>query len=246
VNTGMAGRKAFAVVAILEVVSIIPLAIFLPFSGVALVFAVGILAALNASMFVVVSKGAWFGFLEFANFTICAVCLELALQRGDRSLFFSILAVGLLFLLLFILGVLKLPDRMLKRCFVAQQVALASTVIFWMVIRHFSAAFESSGVMSVDHFRASLRLLFAGPLALVGVAFFAGVTGRKGYFTALVGICAGQWAVGFFELGVALQVYALVVAGFVLLGVFLLLLVLAAVSGRHRRTSGPPDPAPSL
>jgi Na+-transporting methylmalonyl-CoA/oxaloacetate decarboxylase gamma subunit len=34
----------------------------------------------------------------------------------------------------------------------------------------------------------------------------------------------------------------LVVAGFVLLAVFLLLLVLAAMSACHRRTSGPPDP----
>lgn len=245
-NTGIAGRKAFAVVAILEVLSIIPLAIFLPFSAVALVFAVGILAALNASMFVIISQRAWFGFLEFVNLAICAACLELALQHDHRSLLFSTLAIGLLCLLLFILGFLRLPDRILKRCFVAQQVALASTAIFWVVIRHFGPAFESSGDISVDHFRAGLRLLFAGPLALVGVAFFAGVTGRKGYITALVGICAGQWAVGFFELGAALQVYALVVAGFVLLGVFLLLLVLAAMSGRHPRISGPPDPASSL
>jgi hypothetical protein len=246
VNTGIAGRKAFAFVAILEVLSIVPLAIFLPFSAVALVFAVGILAALNASMLVIIPKGAWFGFLEFANLVICAACLVLALQESHRSVFFSVLAIGVLCLLLFILGFFRLSDRMLKRCFATQQVALASTLIFWTVIRHFGTVFESSGVISVDHFRAGLRLLFAGPLALVGVTFFAGIIGRRGYLTVLAGICAGQWAVGFFELGAALQVYALIVAGFVLLGVFVLLLVLGAMSGRHARTSGPPDPAPSL
>ncbi|MGC1912637.1 MAG: hypothetical protein WA660_12450, partial [Candidatus Acidiferrales bacterium] len=129
-------------------------------------------------------------------------------------------------------------------CFAAQQVALASTLIFWVVIRHFGTVFESSGLISVDHFRAGLRLLFAGPLALVAVAFFAGISGRKGYLTALAGICAGQWAVGFFELGAALQVYALVVAGFALLGVFVLLLVLGAMSGRRPRTSGPAQSLP--
>ncbi|MGH9352124.1 MAG: hypothetical protein ACRD2G_08200 [Terriglobia bacterium] len=245
-NTGIAGRRAFVFVAILEVLSIVPLAIFLPFSTVALVFAVGILAALNASMLVIIPKGAWFGLLEFANLAICAACLVLALQEKHRSLFFSSLAIGVLCLLLFILGFFSLSDRLLKRCFTAQQVALASTLIFWTVIWHFGPVFESSGVISVDHFRAGLRLLFAGPLALVGVAFFAGVIRQKGYLTALAGICAGQWAVGFFELGAALQAYALMVAAFVLLGFFVLLLALGAMSGRHPRTSDPPDPATSL
>jgi hypothetical protein len=246
VNTGIAEHKAIAVVATLEVLSIVPLAIFLPFSAVALVFAVGILAALNASMFVIVSQRAWRGFLEFLNLAICAACLVLALQEAQRSLFFSAVAIGVLCLLLFILGFFRLSDRVLKRCFTTQQVALASTLIFWTVIRYFGTFFESSGAMSVDHFRAGLRLLFAGPLALVGVAFFAGITKRKGFFTAVAGICAGQWAVGFFELGAALEVYALVVAGFVLLGVFVLLLVLGAMSGRRLTTSGHPDPAPTL
>lgn len=233
-SADMTGRKAFAVAAIVEALSIVPLAFFLPFSAVALVSAVGILAALNASLFVTNSKGAWLGFLEFMNLGICAACLELALRQGYRSLLFPILAIALLCLLLFILGVLGLPNRMLKRCFAAQQVALASTAIFWLVIRHFGPVFEASGIISVDHFRTGLRLLFAGPLALVAVAFFAGFAeGKRHLIISLVGICAGQWAVGFFELGVELQVYALIVAGFLLTGTFLLLLVLAVRSGRN-------------
>lgn len=243
-NTDIVGRKAFAFVAILEVLSIIPLAIYLPFSAGALVFAAGILAALNASVFVITSRGVWFAFLEFINLAVCAGCLVLALKESHGSLLFSVLAIGLLCLLLFILGFVRFPDRVLKRCFAAQQVALASTLIFWVVIRHFGTVFESSGIISVDHFRAGLRLLFAGPLALVAVAFFAGITGRKGCLTALAGICAGQWAVGFFELGAALQVYALVIAGFALLGFFVAFLVLAAMPGRRQRTSGP-NPATS-
>ena len=66
-NTVIAGRKSFAVMAILEVLSIVSLAIVLPFSAVALVFAVGILAALTASMFVIILQRAWFGFLKFVN-----------------------------------------------------------------------------------------------------------------------------------------------------------------------------------
>jgi hypothetical protein len=245
VNTGIVGRKAFAFVAILEVLSIVPLAIYLPFSAVALVLAAGIFAALNASMFVITSRGVWFAFMEFINLAVCAACLVLVLKESKGSLLFCVPAIGLLCLLVFILGFLSLPDRVLKRCFAAQQAALASTLIFWVVIRHFGTVFESGGIISVDHFRTGLRLLFAGPLTLVAVAFFAGTSGRKRYLTALAGICAGQWAVGFFELGVALQVYALVVAGFALLGVFVLLLVLGAMSGRRPSTSGP-NPVSSL
>lgn len=244
-NTSTGGRRGLAAVAVLEAVSIVPLAIFLPFSAVALAFAVGILAALNAATLAVTAEGAWFAFLQVINLATCAACLMLALKDSRGPLLSFVVTIGLLCLLLFILGLLGVPDRILKRCLGAQQLALASTVVFWVVIRHFASHFESSGIISADHFRAGLRLLFAGPLALVAIAFFAGVTGRKGYLTALAGVCAGQWAVGFFELGVALQVYALIVAGLVLLGIFVLLLVLGAMSGRQPGIRGPLGPAPS-
>lgn len=245
-GTPVMARNVFVCLAILEALSAVPLAFFLPFSTTVLVLTVGILVALNASIFATITAKAWSLSLQLANVFVCAICLKLALEPDRPLLWAFIVTIAVLYLSLFVLGFFRLSDTMLRRCFATQQSALASTFIFWMLIEQLRPVIEADQFMSLGHFRMGLRFLFAGPLALVAIAFFAGLAGWKGYFTALAGVCAGQWAVGFFELGGALQVYFLVVAGFVLLGVFLLLLVLAVVPGRHPTISGPPDSAPSL
>lgn len=235
-------RKIFVYLAVLEALSAVPLAFFLPFSTTALVLTVGILVALNASIFATMTAAkAWSLSLQLANVVVCGICLKLALEPDGPFLLGSVVIIGVLYLSLFALVFFRLSDMMLRRCFAAQQLALASTLIFWMVIQQFRPVLESNS-------RMGLRFLFSGPLALIAIVFFAGLAGWKGFFTAMVGVCAGQWASGFFDLGAALQVYSLVVAGFVLGGIFLLLLVLAVVPRRHPTIpSGPPppDPAPS-
>lgn len=225
--------KAFVYLAVLEALSAIPLAFFLPFSKAALVSTVVILVALNAAALAAIAGRALPVLLQASNLAIGGIWLKFALGSGGPSWQASAVTIGALYLCLFAIGFFHLSDSMLRGCFAAQQLALASTLIFWIVIRHFGAGFEASGLISAEHFRAGLRFLFAGPLALVAVTFFAGLAGWRGYFAALAGVCAGQWAMGFFELGGALQAYPLVVAGFVLLAAFVLLLVLGAVS-RHR------------
>jgi hypothetical protein len=232
-GTTVMARKIFVYLAVLETLSAVPLAFFLPFSTTALVLTVGILVALNASIFATMTGKAWSLSLQLANVVVCGICLKLVLEPGRPSLWAFIVTIGVLYLSLFVPGFFRLSDAMLRGCFAAQQLALASTLIFWMLIERFRPAIETDRAMSLGHFQVGLRFLFSGPLVLIAVAFFAGLAGWKGYFTALAGVCAGQWAVGFFELGEALQVYPLVVAGFVLLGIFLLLLVLAIVPGRH-------------
>jgi hypothetical protein len=140
--------------------------------------------------------------------------------------------ISALYLGLLVLGVGRFSEGMLRGCFAAQQLALASTLILWMVVQQFPLVLNARQ-MPLDHFRVGIFFLFVGPLALIAVAFFAGLVGWKSYFTALVGACAGQWAIGFFELGGALQLYPLVIAGFISLGIFLFLIVFAIAHRRH-------------
>jgi hypothetical protein len=237
-------RKIFVYLAVLEALSAVPLAFFLPFSRTALVLTVGILIALNASIFATITSRIWSLSLQLSNLVACGIGLKLVLESGSHSWSASVVMIGVLYLCLLVLGFFRLSDGMLRGCLAVQQIALASTLIFWMLIEQFRPVLDTGQIMSLDHFRMGLRFLFGAPLALVAIAFFAGLAGWKGYFTALAGACAGQWAVGFFELGAALQLYPLVVAGFVLGGIFLLLLVLAVVPRRHptiRNAAGGPD-----
>jgi hypothetical protein len=232
-STPVMARKIFVYLAVLEALSAVPLAFFLPFSRTALVLTLGILIALNTSIFATITNMVWSLSLQLSNLVACGIGLKLVLESGSHSWSASVVMIGLLYLCLLVLGFFRFSEGMLRGCFAAQQLALASTLIFWMLTRHFRPVLDAEQIMSLDHFRMGLRFLFGGPLVLVAIAFFAGLAGWKGYFTALAGACAGQWAVGLFELGAALQVYPLVVAGFVLGGLFLLLLVLAVVPRRH-------------
>jgi hypothetical protein len=226
-------RKIFVYLAVIEASSALPLAYFLPFSTTALVLTVGILTALNASQFATIGSRAWSLFLHSSNLVVCGLGLKLVLEPGGRAQWVSILVIGLLYSCLLALGLFRFSDRMLRGCFAAQQLALASTLIFWMVIQQSRPILDAEQIMSLSHIRMGLCFLFGGPLTLIAIVFFAGLAGWRGYFTALAGACAGQWAAGFFELGAALQSRPLGIAGFALLGIFLLLLVLAIVPGRH-------------
>lgn len=232
-RTPVTARKLFVYLAVLEALSAVPLAFFLPFSRTALFLTVGILIALNASIFATISIRVWSLSLQLSNLVVCGIGLKLALESSSPSWRASVLVIGVLYLCLLVLGFFRLSEGMPRGCFAAQQLALPSTLIFWMLIRQFRPVLDAVEVMSLDHFRMGLSFLFTGPLALIAITFFAGLAGWKGYLIALAGACAGQWAIGFFELGAALQVYPLVVAGFVFTGVLLLLLVLAVVPGRR-------------
>ena len=226
-------RKIFVYLAVLEALSAVPLAFFLPFSRVAPVVAAGILVALNASVLATIAARAWSLPLQASNLAIGGIFLKAAFQPGSLPWEAWAVTVGALCMCLFVLGFFHLSDRMLRQCFAAQQLTLASTLIFWLVIQHFGPRFEAGGLISAEHFRAGLRFLFGGPLALVAITFFSGLAGWRGYFAVLAGVCAGQWGMGFIELGGALQAYPLVVVGFVLLAMFLLLVVVGVVSRRR-------------
>lgn len=229
----MTARKMFVYLAVLEGMVAAPLAVFLPVSGAALVVAVVVLVALNASVLATIAARTWSLPLQVSNLAMGGIFLWAAFGPGMGSWAAWAATIGALYLCLFVLGLFQLSDRMLKECFAAQQLALASTLVSWLAIRHFWPAFEASGLTSAEHFRAGLRFLFLGPLALVVFTYFAGLAGWRGFFTAMAGVCAAQWGMGFIELGAALGSYPLVIAGLILATAFLLLLVLAVAFRRR-------------
>lgn len=230
-------RKIFIYLAIAQALSVVPLAFFLPFSTTALVFAIGILVALNASIISIIDSRSWSLSLQIWNLVVCGFCLALVFVPDRLSLWTIIVIIAALWFCLLALAFFRLPGTMLRACFAAQQLALASTLAFWILLEHFLPVLEVGQSMDLPHFRMGLRFLFSGPLALVAVVFCAGILGWKRYLTALAGVCAGQLAAGFFELGAALQAYSLVLAGFVFGSILILLLIVAAVSKANRRVA---------
>jgi hypothetical protein len=120
---------------------------------------------------------------------------------------------------------------MLKRWSIVQQLTLASTLISWIAI-HQAGLVVDVHVMSLDHFRMGLFFLFCGPLAFSAITPFAELLGWNRYFIMVGVVCIGQWGIGFFELGNALRSYPLVITGFILSGMFVLVLSLAVASWR--------------
>jgi hypothetical protein len=225
-------RKAFIFLASLEALSTAPLAIFLPLSGAALVLAVALITALNAPILATAGTRIQSAYLQMSNLAVCGLVIALAFGSPRLPWQASAATICALGVGQFVAGVSHLSAKMMQRCFAAKQFALASTAVFWILIRHFHLIHESGRTFSYGHLEMGLRFLFMGPLALVAVVFFAELAGWRGYFITLAGVCVGQWGMGFLELGEALEAFRLVIAGFVLLGVFLLLLAVAVVPRR--------------
>jgi len=89
----------------------------------------------------------------------------------------------------------------------------------------------------LEYFHNGMFFLFLAPLAFSATVFLAELFGWKSYFIAIAVACLGQWAVGFFELGNALQAYSLIAAGFALSGLFLLLLIVGLLIPRRHSAS---------
>lgn len=229
--------KPFVYLAVIETLSAVPLAYFLPFSNIALVLTFVLFIALNASIIATITRMAWLACLHLLNITICIVSLGLAFGLHTYIWWLYVLIIGALDFCLGAFCVFLLSSLSLKRCFVVQQLVLTSTLILWIVIQH-SRLVLSGQDMPLDHFRKGIFFLFLGPLAFSAIAFLSELFGWRSYFILLAVGCIGQWAVGFFELGNALQAYPLIIAGFVLSGGFLLLLILALIPWR-RSASAP-------
>src|SRR5579862_2389909 len=225
-------RRIFIILTMLEALSIIPLAYFLSSSELALVLAVGMLMALNASAISAVGNATRTVLLHFLNVIVCGIGLVLALIPEIATLWMSVGVVGFLCLFQFVVGHSRLADGTFRGAFAAQQLAIGSTLIVWMIV-HRSGFASDAATMRPDHLRTGLRLLFGAPFAFVAIVFIGKRFGWTGLLIALAGASAGQWGAGFLELGAALQLIPLIIIGLIFLGVFLVLLVFAVVPRRR-------------
>lgn len=224
--------KIFRVPSAIEALFAIPLAYFLPSSGVALVLTGGILFGLNASTVFAGSRERSLS-LHVLNVAACGVGLGLVLGVG-LAFSISVATIGCLCLLLIALGWFQLLDSSSKLSLAVQTAALAITLVVWMTVRKYGLVSGEEKLVS-DHLLSGLRFLFAAPLLLVAVTNFAAQIRGSSYLVLLIAVCTGQFGIGFFELGASLQVLPLIIAGFVFVGAFLVLVVFAVALYRPTR-----------
>ncbi len=224
--------KMFRVLATLEALFALPLAYFLPSSNLALVLTGGILFGLNASVVVANSRG-WLISLNMLNMAAFGIGLGLVLGPSI-ALSMSAVTIGVLCLLLVLLGWLQLPDQISKSSLTVQTAALAITLVAWMTVQKYGLV-SGEEKSATDHMQMGLRFLFGAPLLLVAVTNFAAQLRGSRYLVLLIAVCAGQLGIGFFELGGALQMLPLIIAGFAFVGFFLLLVVFAVAFYRPKR-----------
>jgi hypothetical protein len=226
-------HAVFGFLVVLEALTAIPLGVVLPFSRAALACTAAILVALDLALFANTDRGPWRPALQVSIILVSGGALVLAIGSRRPSWQVSVAGIIGLYSCLSAIGLAKLSDGMLRRSFAAQQLALASTLVFWVLIGHFRHALDPAHATPFGHLGMGLRFVFIGPLALVPVVFLAGLGGWSGYLTMLAGVCVGQWGMGFIELGFALQTYALVIGGLVLGVGFGVLMVRALWLGLH-------------
>ena len=233
------GGIVFVLVEVVSAVCILPLAIFLPSSRTALALAVGLIAAVNASMFATVAKKTWMAVLEMVNLVVCGTFLRLILGSHRPSLLGFSLVVVLPCAGLLGLGVLLLPKGLMRRCLAAQQGTLASTLICWTLVQQLRTQLGLAQRAPLPD-AMTFRFLFLGPLAFAVVVFISGFSGWNRYLIISTAICVGQSAIGFLDLNVYLNIAALGGIAFGLLAVFIILLGMALIPNKflHFPTRG--------
>jgi hypothetical protein len=233
------GGIVFVLLGVVSALCILPLAIFLPSSRTALALAVGLIAAVNASMFATVARKTWMAVLEMLNLVVCGTFLRLILGNHRPSLLGFSLMVVLFCAGLLVLGVLQLPKGLMRRCLAAQQGALASTLICWMLVQQLRTQLGLTQGASLPDAMA-FRFLFLGPLAFAVVVFISGFSGWNRYLIISTAICVVQSAIGFLDLSVFLDIAALKGIAFGLLASFVILLGVALIPNRflHLPTRG--------
>jgi hypothetical protein len=225
------GGKIFVLLGGLEALSILPLAFFLPSSRTALALAVGLVAALNTSMFTTVASKMWMVVLEVLNLVASGIFVWLI--RGNQHP--PLPAFGLMVVFfcggLLVLGIIQLPKGLMRKCLAAQQGALASTLICWMLVQQLRMHLGLAQAAPLPDAMA-FRFLFLGPLGFTVVVFISGFTGWTSYMIFWTAICVGQFAIGFLDLSVYLDIAALNVIAFGLLASFVILLGVALIPRR--------------
>lgn len=229
VGTGRVGGRVFVLLGGLEALCALPLSYFLPFSRAALLLAVGLIVALNASVFATVGNRKWLLFLQVFNLVAFALILELVLWSGQSSLHLPGITIALLCLGLFVFGFFRLPKGLMRKCLAAQQGVLASVLVSWMLVQELRPQLDPGQLFSFGHLAMALRSLFLGPLSLLVVVFISGFIKWDRYMILLTGICLGQWAIGCLELGAELAMPSLTLVAFLLATGFLLLLLASLI-----------------
>lgn len=214
-----------------EIVCILPLAFLLPSSKTALLFTVGLIGATSGSIFAVVLSRTRMVMLEVLNATSCGVLLwGMVGNRSFSFAQFSLLVVALCTLVITI-GGSQLPSGPVRMYLAAQQGALGSTLICWVLVQQVRSNLALTQTMRLPDPMA-FRFLFLGPLAFACVVFLSGFWGWNRSLLVWSAVCAGQLAMGFLGLSAYLNSTPLKAISFILIAGFIILLAAILIPDR--------------